>query len=264
MNSRDRNAESLERLYAALLHLYPPQFKEAYAPMMRQAFRDALADRSLARESFLPLVLRDLITSLIKEHFAMVRETFGRPVLMFNALVLAGLATVLALALYAIPQQVLRLGADDPQLQLADDLAAKLEQGISPTDAVPTKLVDVGRSLAPFVIAYDANGRPLATQAQLDGATPTPPRGVFDFVRRHGKEKITWQPRNGLRFAAVVQRVDGPAGGFVVAGRSMHEVESRIGAIQSMAGLAWMAMLGLILAGTVAFGWFMRKAPAVA
>jgi len=115
----------LERLYAVALRLYPPPFREAYAPSMRQTFRDALKDRTLSRRTLIPLVLRDLAISLAKEHLAMLRETFSRPALLCNALVLTGLATGLAFALYSIPQQVLRLGANDPQIAMADDLAAR-------------------------------------------------------------------------------------------------------------------------------------------
>jgi hypothetical protein len=225
---------------------------------MLQAFRDARADHTLDRNALLRLTLRDLLISLIKEHFAMQRDTFTRPALVFNALVLSGIATVLALALYGIPQSVLRSGANDPQVQLAGDLAAHLQQGMPVADAVPPASIDLNRSLSPFLIAYDKDGRPLASQATLDGATPVLPRGVFDYVRQHGEDRITWQPRPHLRIAAIVERVDGGQGGFVVAGRSMREVEDRIGNVQAMAGLAWLGMLGLILAGTVAVGWYTR------
>ena len=124
MNPTDR---LVERLYVVALRLYPAPFREAYAPPMRQALRDALTDRSISRRSTLILVVRDLITSLIKEHLVMLRTTYGRPALLFNAVILAGIATGVALALYAIPQQVLRTGADDPQIQLATDAAALLE-----------------------------------------------------------------------------------------------------------------------------------------
>ncbi len=56
----------LERLYAAAMNLYPAPFRQAYTPAMRQAFRDALEDRTLSRRTLIPLVLRDLTTSLAK------------------------------------------------------------------------------------------------------------------------------------------------------------------------------------------------------
>jgi len=126
--------------------------------------------------------------------------------------------------------------------------------------------VDIVRSLSPFVIAYDDQGRPLASQAQLDGKTPAPPNGVFNYVRQHGEERISWQPvlgrEHGVRIAAVIKRVNGPQPGFVLAGRNMREVEAREHQVEQLAGLAWIAMLGLIFLGTVAFGWTTRQKPA--
>ena len=118
-----------ERAYSLALRLYPAPFREAHAVAMLQAFRDAAADASLARHTFISLVLWDLIVSVAKENVTMVRESFARPVLIFNALALSGIATGVALALYAIPQHVLRSGLNDPQIQLASDLVAVLERG---------------------------------------------------------------------------------------------------------------------------------------
>jgi hypothetical protein len=260
MTQSPTSANRLERLYALALCLCPAPFRQGYEFAMRQAFRDALQDRALSRRTLIPLVIRDLVTSLVKEHLAMLRDTFARPALVFKALVLTALAT--GLALYAIPQQVLRQGANDPQIAMADDLAARLERGIAPAEAVPAGPVDMARSLSAFVIAYDDQGRPLASQAQLNGTAPAPPKGVFDYVRQHGEERLSWQPAIGsghsVRIAAVIQRVGGPHPGFVLAGRNMREVEAREEQVGQMAGLTWIGMLGVILVGTAAFGWYTR------
>jgi hypothetical protein len=262
----------LETLYAFALRLYPAHFRRAYAPSMRQAFRDALADRAFPRHVFLATVLRDLVTSLAKEHLSMLFNTFARPALVFNVLVLTALATGLALALYTIPQQVLRQGANDPQIQMATDLAAILDRyGV--TDGLNQGallqnggVVDMARSLSPFLIVYNDQGQPLGSNAQLNGQTPTPPKGVFEYARNHGEERFSWQPilgrQNGVRIAAVLERVNGPQPGFVLAGRNLREVEARIGQVQQMAGLTWIGMLGVILLGTAAFGWYTRPKPA--
>jgi len=253
------HSRRIERLYARALRLYPRAFQESYAGPMRQALRDALTDSTLTRPRFFLLLLRDFFTSLIKEHFAMLRETYSRPALVFNALVLAGISTVLALALYAIPQQVLRTGANDPQIQLATDAAARIESGTVPSEAAATGDVDMARSLAPFVIVYDDEGRPVASQARLNGSIPAPPQGVFRYVREHGEERVSWQPGSGVRVAAVIERVGGAHPGFVLAGRSLREVEKREAQVRAMAGVAWLGILGLILVGSVAFGWITRK-----
>ncbi len=258
----------LESLYARLLRLYPGPFRRCWESPMRQAFRDALADHAIPRRRLIPLVLSDLAKSIFREHLSMLRDTYARPQLIFNALILAAIATVLALALYVIPQQVLRTGADDPQIEMATNLAARLDyygvtDGLRQGELINSGgVVNMARSLSPFLIVYDDQGRPLGSTAQLDGLTPTPPAGVFDYVRTHGEERVTWRPIAGsraVRIAAVVERVDGPQPGFVLAGRSLSEVQSRIGHVQNLAGLAWLAMMGLILVGTVTFGWMTRR-----
>jgi hypothetical protein len=257
----------LEAFYARALRLYPADFRAAYADPMLRSFRDALADNSIPHRTLIPLVLRDFVTSLIKEHFAMLRETYSRPVLLFNALVLAGISSVLALALYLIPQQVLRNDANDPQIEMATNLAARLDSygvmgGLQQGALVGSGVVDMARSLSPFLIVYDDQGRALGSNAQLNGQTPVLPKGVFDYVRTHGEERVTWRPGDGVRVAAVVERVNGPQPGFVLAGRSLREVQANIQHIRNLAGLTWLGMLALITVGTLALGSVTRKRPA--
>jgi len=261
--------DRIERIYSNALRLYPKRFWTSYGSVMLQAFRDTRADRSLSHGAVARTIFKDLVISLVKEHLAMLRETFGRPALLFNASVLAGISTILALALYAIPQQVLRQGANDPQIAMATDLAVYLNQyGVTDglSQGVLTArgggIVDMAKSLSPFLIVYDDEGRALGSTGQLDGQTPAPPQGVFDYVRAHGEERVSWQPilgtGRGVRIAAVVERVSGNQPGFVLAGRSLREVEAREAQVEHMAGLAWTGMLALILFGTAAFGWFTR------
>ena len=56
---------------------------------------------------------------------------------------------------------------------------------------------------------------------------PTLPSGVFDYVRKNGQDRITWQPEPGVRSAVIVTRVTGTKPGFMMAGRSMRESEAR-------------------------------------
>ena len=261
MNLSALNNSRLESAYSLVLRLYPESFRYAYTESMRQTFRDALRDASLPQRKLIPLILRDCLTSIIKEHLIMLRDTFARPVLVFNALVLTGLATVLALALYAIPQQVLRRGADDPQVEMADNLVFQLEQGITAGNAIPSGKIEIAHSLSPFVIAFDDQGHPIASQAALNGETPALAKGTLDYVREHGEYRFTWKPGGATRIAAVVQRVHGDHPGFVLAGRSLREETVRQIAVKQMATLAWIAMLALIFVGTAAFGWYTRPKP---
>ena len=207
-------------------------------------------------------IFRDLLISLAKEHLSMLRDSFTRPALVFNALgcwrafqlCWRSPFTLFRNTYCARVSTIRRSNWQAIQLRVWNKARHLLEADTGCFDRHGSP-----RSPAPFVIAYDDQGHPLASQAQLNGATPAPPSGVFEFVRQHGEERVSWQPirgaENGVRIAAVVQRVNGAHPGFVLAGRNMREVETRIGQVQNMAGLTWLAMLGLILVGAVAVGW---------
>ena len=126
---------------------------------------------------------------------------------------------------YVTAQQLLRMGANDPQIQLARDAASSMAEGEDPLALFPPGQVDVASSLAPFVLVYDTAGGVLATTAVLHGQIPDLPAGVREFASDHGEDRVTWQPEPGVRIAAVIVPFDG---GTVLIGRSLREVEERI------------------------------------
>ncbi|WP_263352835.1 hypothetical protein [Acidicapsa acidisoli] len=248
----------IESAYQRAISLYPLQFRQSYETAMMQSLRDALADPVLSRPAFLRTLLKDLIQSLIKENLAMLRETVSRPVVLYNALILIALFSALTLGFVIIEQNSLRQSANDPQLGMATDLASRLARGVSIAAAVPNDQTDMDASLSAFVIAYDEQGQVLASSAQLNGAVPQLPRGVLDFVRRNGEERVTWAPRRDVRIASVVRHVSGAQGGFVLAGRNLREIESRKDLVLEQAALIWLGLLGIIVVGTFLFGWLTR------
>ena len=161
---------------------------------------------------------------------------------------------------YLIPQQVLRLGGNDPQIQMAQDAAASLTAGEPLASVAPTGTLDVGESLAPFTIVYDDQGNVLAATGQLHGQPPALPPGVFDNVRQHGEDRISWQPEAGARFAAVIERVGGAQPGFVLVARSLRETETRINTVEELAGLAWLATMAAALVVVVLVEVIFRQA----
>ena len=163
---------------------------------------------------------------------------------------LAVVITALCGLAYLIGQQGQRTGANDPQVQIAEDAAARLDAGEQPTAVVGTGTpVDVARSLAPFIVVYDPAGSALATDGQLDGAAPSVPKGVLDAARAKGVNAVTWQPRAGVRVATVTVPWKG---GTVTAGRSLRLVEERVDDLTRLVGLAWIVTLGATLAACVA------------
>ena len=127
---------------------------------------------------------------------------------------LAVVITALSGLAYLIGQQGQRTGANDPQVQLAEDAAARLDAGETPTAVVGTgPPVDVARSLAPFIVVYDPAGSALATDGQLDGAAPCRPERR---PRRRSGE------RRQRRYLAAAGGRPGRHGHGAVEGRNGH------------------------------------------
>lgn len=151
--------------------------------------------------------------------------------------------SIICLLVYVSVQQALRQSANDPQIQMAEDAAAEMAKGSGPEEVLPSETIDISKSLASYVIIYDAGGIPVAGSGTLEGKLPTLPEGVFDFAKNNGKDKITWQPRPGVRSAIVVVHYQGENPGYVMAGRSLREVEVRTSQLQLITALAWLAGL---------------------
>lgn len=146
--------------------------------------------------------------------------------------------------IYAAVQHALRIGANDPQIQLAEDAAGRLGQGL-PAGIGGGEAVDVAASLAPFLIVYNPSGDVLVSSARLAGRTPTLPSGVLRDATPDHENRLTWQPQPGVRLASVV--VATPQG-YVLAGRSLREVERRERDAELVIGAAWLASLGVLAA----------------
>jgi hypothetical protein len=159
---------------------------------------------------------------------------------------------------YASVQQALQGGANDPQIQLAEDAAAALTAGAGPAAVVGpgspvaglagSESVDAATSLAPFVVVYDAAGTPLASNARLDGTVPVPPLGVLRAAASSGRNAVTWQPRAGVRTATVTVPW---SGGTVLAGRSLRVVEEREDLALLLAGAAWVVGIVALAVGAL-------------
>jgi hypothetical protein len=153
----------------------------------------------------------------------------------------AAAATVAAGLVYGEAQHLLRSSANDPQIQMAQDAAARLDAGASPSAVVPTDSVELATSLAPYLIVFDGSGHVLASSVTVRGRPPDFPESVFTNVSPAGVETVTWRTSTGERSATAVT---GYSGGYVVAGRSLREVESRDNDSLLLAVGGWVAMLG--------------------
>ncbi len=175
--------------------------------------------------------------------------------------------TAVCILIYTVVLQDMRSSADDPQIQLAEDAAAMIAEGQSASSVVAPfgdslsdgENVDMAASLRPFLIVFNQSGGMLSSAATLDDAVPTPPVGVFEHTENNGQDRFTWQPIPQVRIAAVMVKVPSAnpsdaatttilkesdaANGFVLAGRSLREVEMRENQLLNQVSLAWIILL---------------------
>lgn len=164
-----------------------------------------------------------------------------------SALSSLAVVTVILLLIYAAVQQTHRTHANDPQIQMARDISLHLKQGKIIEPIFPVDSIDISKSLGVFAVLYDDHSKPVRSSGFLNGNMPQLPAGVFDFVRSHGEEAITWQPQPGVRMAMVVASVQSPNVSFVAVGRSLKEVEVREGNLLSMLLVGWFICAGILL-----------------
>src|SRR5258707_932470 len=90
----------------------------------------------------------------------------------FRLLMIGLVVSFIYSSIYTTAQQVLRQGANDPQIQLAEDTSAQLETEIknkvSNPDEVIKDQVNIESSLRPFIAVYDKSGQVVLGSAMLN------------------------------------------------------------------------------------------------
>jgi hypothetical protein len=263
-------------LYRLLLRFYPSRLRLRYQDEMLQSVRDACAERRGRAPRFWLRLFADLLTSSIKEHLLMIRDqAVARPVF-FHALILGLILTMMGGAAAVAFQQLLRRGADEPQIQMADDYAAGLASGQMPSDVIPRPSaivltpqvverggqdrsidpliqvvggVDIGRSLQPFAVVYDDSGKPIFFNGVLDQAVPTPAPGRLQLSSQPlpGQVHLAASPRRPHRCRRTPR--GRAASRFRLVGRSLTLVEEQEGLLYHATFIGWFVLVGLLIAG---------------
>lgn len=146
--------------------------------------------------------------------------------------------------IYGVVQQSQRSAANSPQIQIAEDMAATLNQGATPSSLI-TGRVSLNTSLSPFVVIYDKSGQVVAGSGYLNGKIPSIPFGVLTSANNHAHHTVTWQPQSDVRIAAVTVSTDKY---YILSGRSLREVEANEDHTLQMAtvgGILALIVLGL-------------------
>jgi len=251
-------------LYRGALLIYPLRLRFEYRQQMLQTLRDAYADRNVGALHFWFRTYKDLVQSSITERLQMTRDLIFKTPIAFHTAALALVLTLLGGVAAVTMQQMLRRGANQPQIDMAQWYAGEINAGEAPGNVIPPGYVDLERSLQPFVIFYDEQGKPGPATGYLDQTIPIPPAGVFDFVRSHGSENVTWQPRPGVRIASVIQHINSKTPGFILAGRSLRLVEEQESLLRRMVLGGWIVVMALLIGGASLLNRAQRTKPATA
>lgn len=155
------------------------------------------------------------------------------------AVLITGLGALILITV----QQSYRQSANDPQIQIAEDIANIVAQGQDPRYFIPQGKIDISKSLATYIILFDKNGNLIGSSAILDNKSPELPNGVLNSAKEKGETRITWQPKASVRSATVIKYYSGKNSGFILVGRSLREVEAREDNLTKVVLLAWVLIL---------------------
>jgi hypothetical protein len=165
-------------------------------------------------------------------------------------LAIVGASTLVLGGAYAMVQQSTRLGLDEGPLQGSIFYSQQLKDGtLDPANLSSSSKTDLSAETASFAIITDSNLHVLGSDAELNGQTPLPPKGVFDYAKANGSNTITWQPSDNARLAIRVIPVEISTlntKGFLVIGQSLKPAEKRIAVYGQIALVAWAIMLAWV------------------
>ncbi|HEV7454162.1 MAG TPA: hypothetical protein VGO07_02790 [Candidatus Saccharimonadales bacterium] len=143
---------------------------------------------------------------------------------------------------YTAIQQALRLGANDPQISMAQDTATAIKRDNKLSDLLSGR-IEMAYSMAPFIIVYDKMGNVVTGNGLLNSEIPVIPIGVLQHTPALGTHAVTWQPAAGVRIAAVSA---GAGQYYVVSGRSLTVAEEHIQSLTQYTLCMWLVvMVGL-------------------
>jgi hypothetical protein len=184
-----------------------------------------------------------------------------------NWLPLAFALTIICGLIYGAIQQNYRQSANDPQIQMVEDIIDALNTGLDPQNLNSPVKMDIAKTLSPFMIIYDDAGTPIVSSGFLNDQIPTLPAGVLDYTKARGQHRLTWSPRPDIRAAAVIQYYQAPASpelkdgqaGFVLAAKSLRDIEKNINQLLYLALIAWIISLLGSLIMMILFNWQLIK-----
>jgi hypothetical protein len=149
--------------------------------------------------------------------------------------VLTSTFTVLVVAISSA--FILRESANDPQSYVVADLASKFKNGV--VAATDYQNIDISYARGPFIAFFNDQQKITYSSAKLNGSEPVLSEEIFSIAKSKGEYRFTWEPESGKRFVTTIRYYEGASNGYVMGGRSVVEVEQRIGGVLAILFVCW-------------------------
>lgn len=141
----------------------------------------------------------------------------------FDYLIITGIALILIAISYTGVQRQNRLLVNEEIKVYSLELEQSLDLN---KNILETRFFELNKMQSKFYILYDKNNKIVKTNATIDGKIPEFPNGALDEARKLGENRVTWQPKAGVREAAVIRNIGNDQ--VLVTGKSLKETEDRI------------------------------------
>lgn len=175
------------------------------------------------------------------------RRPISRPLAIWSTYTFV--VTILLIGVYTAITSSIRAEANQPQVQIAEDIASQLHDKIAPSISLPSKEVDIEHSLAPFVMIFDSTGKVQDSSGKLNGQPPSVPYAALTSFRTRQDNRITWQPKPNTQIAAVITYYrNDKTEGYVLAGRNLREVRRQQSTVIQTLTLTWALLIAFGLA----------------
>lgn len=148
-------------------------------------------------------------------------------------------------------QHSLRLAANDPQIELAEDISLRLARGADPQTILTQPAINLRTSVSTYVMVFNRVQEPVVVTALLDNQEVKPPVELFNLTEKNGQTRFTWQPAPGVKSAVVMQYFDDQQTGYLLVGRSLRETDYRITEITQTIMAGWLMIMALSLVCTI-------------
>lgn len=181
---------------------------------------------------------------------------------MYRFLPFAVLVTFLSGLILVVTHNEIRQAANNPQIEIAENAIDLIFSGVQPYTLYASRPIDIEKRLSTFQEIYNDKGDVIGSNGRLDGQNPQIPQGVLEYARTHGENRLTWEPKPGVRLATVVMRfassTSTSTAGFVLAARNMREIENRQKDLIIEVVVGW--VITLLGTGLIIY-WINKKDP---